>query len=227
MINLKISTRLKTIANITPTSNTIADIGTDHALLSIYLINKNKAKKIYATDINKLPLEKAKNNINKYKLDKKIFPLLGNGLRPIENKKIDTIIISGIGPDNIINILKNIIKLKYYKNINYLILSPNKGYQKIRKVITKKGFFIKNEDIILENNKIYEIILFEKGKKRYSKNDFLFGPILKRKKEDIFFEKWQQKEKQLNNISKNLSNKYLIKKLKIKMQIKQIKRTIK
>ena len=66
--------RLKAIADLINQVDLVADVGTDHGLLPIYLIQNQIAKKVYASDIAILPLNKAKENIAKYGLDEKFIP---------------------------------------------------------------------------------------------------------------------------------------------------------
>ena len=93
---IKLSPRLEKIANYIPDNTSMVDIGCDHALLDIYLVqNKNNINTI-ASDINPNALESAKKNIKKYKLDDKIKIKESNGLENINTTSIDTIVISDI-----------------------------------------------------------------------------------------------------------------------------------
>jgi len=215
------------IGDIVPNSKTIADIGTDHALLPIYLIKKNKSKNIYATDINDKPLQIAKKNVEKNHLTPNIRILKGDGINPLKNIQIETIVISGLGPDTILKILKDINNYKYKNTLKNIIICANKGYKKIRKYLIKKKFLIKNEMILEENNKIYEIIFFKKGKKSYNKNDKIFGPILRKEKNQIFIKKWTKIYNKNKEILKNIKQSNIFKKIKIIILNKRIKKTIK
>ena len=152
--------RLETLSAFINDNEVVLDIGCDHGLLGIYLtLNKNNIK-VISSDINKKPLDKAKENINKYGLDNKIEVRFGDGLS-VMTDDINTIVISGMGALNIINILKDINK---YPNISKLVLSPNNDFKLLRKEICKLGFKIKKEEIVLEKGKYYLISEFIKGK---------------------------------------------------------------
>lgn len=209
---MKLSKRLLTIADLIDTKNVI-DVGCDHALLDIYL-TQEKQLNCRGTDISSKVLENAKNNVKKYNLEKKIPFILTNGLENIKIKKDDTIIIAGMGASTILEILNN------YKNNNQLIISSNNEIERIRKEITKKNYFIKEEKVVFEKKHCYVIIKFEKGNKKYTKWDYLLGP--KAKKEKKYLEFLYQK---YDKISKKLPNKYIFKKFKlfiIKTKIKKI-----
>mgnify|MGYP003317029257 CR=1 FL=1 len=145
MIN--ISKRLKTLANIIleENINDIADIGCDHALLDIYLLQNNPNMKIIASDVKSGPLEKAKENITKYSLLNKIELIECNGIEKINSKSI---VIAGMGAETILEILYNDIEKT--KKIENMFIASNNKYELLRKEIIKLGFYIKNEKIIYE-----------------------------------------------------------------------------
>ena len=118
MINL--SKRLKTVADLvlSKESNKIIDVGCDHALLDIYLIQNNENLKVVASDNKKAPLENARKNIEKYSFLNKIELKLEDGINNIDDE-IDTIVISGMGKETIIDILKK----GNLNNIKRLIIS--------------------------------------------------------------------------------------------------------
>ena len=161
--------RLQTISAFIEDNDIVLDIGCDHALLGIYLV-LNKKVKVIGSDINSGPLEKAKDNLKKYHLTRKIELRLADGLEAV-SEDINTIVISGMGGFNIINILKDI---KKYPNIKKLIISPNNDFQETRCEISKLGFYLNNEMMVLENNKYYLISEYKLGKKKI---DSFFGKL--------------------------------------------------
>jgi len=171
MINM-ISNRLKSLVKYVNKEDNIIDIGCDHALLDIYLIKNNILDKILISDISKKALEQGKENIKKYNLEEYIEARCGNGLEVINNNDIiDTIIISGMGTNTILNIFNN----NYLKNINKLIIQSNKDYSLLRKEVIKLGFKISNEEVIIDNDKLYINIIFERGKENYNDIEIKYG----------------------------------------------------
>ena len=161
--------RLQTISAFIKENDVILDIGCDHCLLGISLV-LNKNVKVIGSDINLGPLEKAKENLKKYHLTRKIELRLGDGLDVMSND-INTIIISGMGGISIVNILKNI---KKYPNVKRLIISPNNDFPLTRKEISKLGFYITKEEMVLESGKYYLISEYKLGKKQI---DNYFGKL--------------------------------------------------
>ena len=160
---IKISKRLESIASLIDNNNSIIDIGCDHGLLDIYLIENKKNINILATEINKNALNNAKNNIKKYKLENIIKLQESDGLKNIDTTNYNTIIIAGMGSHTIVGILKQ--SIKKLKNIDNLILQSNNDNYFLRKKVLKLGFYIEKEILIKEKNIYYTIIKFKKGHK--------------------------------------------------------------
>ena len=161
--------RLQTISAFINSKDVVLDIGCDHGLLGIYLV-LNKNIKVIGSDINKGPLEIAKENLKKYHLTRKIELRLGDGLTTMSDD-INTIVISGMGGLSIIKILQDI---KKYPNIKKLVISPNNDFPLTRIEISKLGFTIEKEIMVLESDKYYLISDYKLGKKKI---DSFFGKL--------------------------------------------------
>lgn len=195
-----ISLRLKTIGEVVlkTKSKGIIDVGCDHALLDIFLYQKDPSLNLIASDNKEEPLLKAKSNIKKFGLEKEIQTLLSDGISAI-NKEVDTAIISGMGAETIIRIL-NHENIKY---LNRLIISSNNKYSLLRKTIVEMGFVI-NDEIIIEDEKYYQVIEFIRGKEVYSKKEIEYGPILLKNKNPMFYEYYNNILNKLENILKKI-----------------------
>ncbi|MCI6002278.1 MAG: class I SAM-dependent methyltransferase [Tenericutes bacterium] len=214
---IKLSKRLASIALNIDKEDKVVDIGCDHGYLSIYLKAVNGNKIVIATDINENALNMAKKNINKNRI--LIETRLGNGLDVINYNEVDTIIISGMGGNTILNILKK-NKLKYIKKI---VIQSNTDIPLIRKYINKLGYTIKNEQLIIDKNIYYIIITFSKGKHKYTKKELYFGPILLKENNELFKKKKTIELNKLEKILEKIPNKKIITKYKLKKLIKLYK----
>ena len=179
---MKINNRLKTIGDLVPLSSYPLDIGCDHALLSIYLVKEKGIKKAVASDNKSGPLKKAKENVNFYKVKDKVELIEAEGLNSYKDG-INTITISGMGGLNINRILEN--NKNYLKNINTIILSPNNYSIAVKRKLLKLGYYISDEKLVKENNIIYQILVFTKGRKYYSYKKLYLGPVLMTKKDEL------------------------------------------
>ena len=170
---MKLSKRLMSLASLVSEDDVVADIGCDHALLDIYLIQNRIIPKVLISDINEKALNNGISNVKKYHLEDKITPKLGMGIETITDD-INTLIISGMGTSTIIKILAN----KKISQINKLIIESNNDHHLLRKSICSKGFYISHESIIYEKGKYYINIVFLKGNKKYSNKELTYGPLL-------------------------------------------------
>lgn len=223
MTNIKLNKRLEVIAFLVPNGAKVLDVGCDHALLDIYLVKENREIVAVGSDVKEGPLEKARENIKKYQVEGKIELRLGDGIETID-EKIDTIVISGMGGLNMVGILK--YKTHLLKNVQRIILSPNNYQEFTRREIVKLGFFIKDEYLVEENNIIYQIIVFEKGKARYKKHEYLYGPVLLKKQDELFMKHIKKELKQKEMLLKILPKKYFKKRFILQNEIKSMKKML-
>lgn len=160
---MELSKRLTKIASYVNYCEAIADIGTDHGYIPIYLVKNNKCNTAIASDINKGPIEKASTNIRFEGLSEKIKCLLGGGLKPLKVGEVNGVIIAGMGGNLIRDIiLEDIEKVKLY---DFLILQPAQNPEVLREFLYNNNFEILNEDLILDDGKFYELF-----KVKYNEN---------------------------------------------------------
>lgn len=217
----KLSPRLRVIADyIDDNDKYIIDIGCDHAFLSIYLANKYKDSKIIASDVNSNALNSAITNIKNANLSDRIDVRLGNGLEVINDEKIDTIVMSGLGSNTIVGILK--YALDKLKSVNKIVIQSNTDLYFLRRNITSIGYYIDSEKLVKDKDIIYTVIVFKKGKKRYSYSDLYLGPILKNNIDNLFVLKYKKELNTNKMILSNIKKGHYFYKLRIKKNIKII-----
>ncbi len=225
MTNLKLSNRLLKIASLVKNHDVIIDVGCDHALLDIYLTKNKIVKKAIATDITNGAINMALKNVSYYDC-LNVDVRLGDGLDTLKKEdKVSLIIMSGLGNQKIVSILNN--NKEKICNVNELIIQSNTGYYELRKEVVKLGYFIEDEVLIKENNIIYVIIKFKKGKRRYSNKQLYFGPILLKNKDTLFKELISKDINKNKLILDNLPSKKVLKRLELNLKIKKLKKEIK
>ena len=151
----------------------VADIGCDHAFVSIYLVQQGIADKVIAMDVNKGPLEAAQKNIKDYGSDGSIETRLSNGFDALRRGETDAAVIAGMGGKLVISIID---AADVFEPGYKLILSPQSDVREVRLYLLERGFRLLDEDMICEDGKYYNIICAEfEG----------ISPVLTEKKVDV------------------------------------------
>ncbi len=164
--------RLATCAEFVRQGKIVADIGTDHAYLPIWLTAMGKVSFAYASDINEEPIKVAEENIAKYGFNDKITTFTGAGIEKIPQNNVDDIVVAGMGGDNIIGILD---AAKWLKNSRYrLILQPMSKPEKLREYLYRNNFDIIKEIAVCEVNRVYTVICAEYSEIEIDFSEFNF-----------------------------------------------------
>ena len=152
-----IGSRLLMAASLVCGGRTVCDVGCDHGKLSLYLVKSGKAENVIATDINKMPLQKAVDLFAEHGISDKAQFLLTDGLQGIEDTKYIThVVICGLGGDTMAQIIYNAPFVK--ENGVQLVLLPAQSGDKIRQFLFENGYEITEEHTVGENKKFYTAI---------------------------------------------------------------------
>lgn len=153
---IKLSERLLAIAACIDPGETVADIGTDHGLLPIFLYEQNKNPNVILCDLKPGPLEKAKKNIDTY------VPLFspavrqGDGLTVLDDHETDVVVIAGMGGELISSILG--ADIRKTNSFRKFILQPRTCSDKLRMFLFANDFTIIDECLAMERGRICEIL---------------------------------------------------------------------
>ena len=195
MEQYKINDRLLTAIPFVRKGKRFADIGTDHAYLPIYLMGLGLISSAVAADINKGPLEKARENIEKYGYGESISTVLCDGLAKIDSDEVDDITIFGMGGELIVKIIDEAPWLKNYSK--RLILQPMTHPEKLREHLLQNGFKIIGEALSLDRGKIYQTVCAEYDgvARKLEPLALYFGEFILAHRSDLLIE-FMSKEKQ-------------------------------
>lgn len=152
-----IGSRLLMAASLVSNGKTVCDVGCDHGKLSLYLVKSGRAERIIATDINKMPLQKAIDLFAEHGISDKAQFFLTDGLQNItDTADITHVVIAGLGGDTMAQIIENAPFIK--DNKVQLVLLPAQSGDKIRHYLYTHGFDITSEHTVGENKKFYSVI---------------------------------------------------------------------
>jgi len=230
MGKIRLSKRLKKVSQYVKKYTPLADIGSDHAQLPIYLVQNKQIPKAIAGEVVDGPFQIAKSEVKSHSLEDQISVRFGDGLEILTpQEEVGTITICGMGGLLIGHILKEGIQKKTLSKNTRLVLQPNNAVKELRIFLQQSNYKIIAEDLVDENDKIYEIIVAEFSPKEFHYTDFelAFGPFLLKKKSAIFYKKWEAELKINEYIEgqlKNTTNKEKLKNTQEKIQ--QIKKVL-
>lgn len=166
------SLRIAHMCKIVGRTKSFADVGCDHGFVSIYLAYFNKAKQIYACDISENCVDKARANAKKFGVYDKVNFVVSNGLESLNVNYLSTVLIAGMGGEEIVKIIQNkSAKLK----IKNFILQPATKVLYLKQWLTENGFKIQKDEILEEKNKFYCFLKIKRGKSKLNKLELLFG----------------------------------------------------
>ncbi len=217
MSKIKLSKRMQTVAGMVE-GDAVADIGCDHAFVSIYLVQAGLAKKVIAMDVKNGPVDIAKNNIATYGMTDKIEVRLSNGFQKLHVGEADCAVIAGMGGLLMIDILE-----KGHKHLEHginLVLQPQSDIPLVRKYLLDNGYAIEDEEMLIEDGKYYTAIKAKHlliSELAYNDVELWYGRKLLEKK-DVTLKQYLQDEyeankqllKKLNNIDTDKSKERIV-----------------
>lgn len=205
---MKLTDRLLKIASLVTKGKKIADIGTDHGYIPVYLLNKGHVDFAILADVNKGPLENAKSEVRHNNLTNKVDLRLGSGIEVLNENEVDEVIIAGMGGILISELLE--AKKSVAHNLDKLILQPMQAQDELRKYLLNNGYEILDEVLVKEDFRIYEIIVAKYTSKSTSVDDEIYyevGKKLIENKDQLLNEFIDKKIFMYNSILKKLEGK--------------------
>lgn len=152
-MNVNLTPRLSAAASLVRGGGIIADIGTDHGYLPVYLIQSGRVKGAIAADIGKMPLQNAAKTIENYDLDNVISLRLSDGLREFSEGDADEYVFAGMGGTLI---AEKLAETPWIKNSNlHFVFQPQSRAEDLRKFLFENGFSINNELAVHEGRRVY------------------------------------------------------------------------
>ncbi|HHX94441.1 MAG TPA: SAM-dependent methyltransferase [Clostridia bacterium] len=225
----KLPKRLRAVASVVPPCKTAADIGTDHGLLAVYLIQSGIASRVVASDINPGPYQKAKARICISGLEDFIDVRLGNGLNVLQPGEAEVIIISGLGGYTIVEILNE--GQAVLKEADVLVLNPVTHQSEVRHWLKENGWKLSDEELVEDQGRLYQVIAAcpDRGNESesWSQLEYDAGPLIIRKRHPLLKEYLRRKlkkyERAVDNLKKSPSPLSVQKRKKLMSSVAEIK----
>lgn len=197
---VRISDRLRTVAHMCAKGAVVADIGTDHGYLPIYLVQEGIVRSAIAMDLRKGPLDKAKKHICDNCLEDRIQTRLSDGLEKLSANEADIITICGMGGRLIADIVTK--GMNVITQNTTLIVSPQSEVGDFRHFLVSQRLVVDDEKMLKEDGKYYFIIKCRKSDENvyseYSETQYQYGWKLLENKDKTLYE-YLIKEKETND----------------------------
>ncbi len=160
-MKLPISKRLLCCASMVQPGSRVADIGTDHGYLGIYLLQSGAARHVIACDLRKDPLENARRNAKLFGVDGEMELRLSDGLEKIRPDEVDTVVMAGMGGDLIQKILSQ-CSWRKREGLQF-ILQPQSAGNVLRRWLCEDGFEIQCEEPVQDGHFLYTVMDIRQG----------------------------------------------------------------
>ena len=152
--------RLRAAAAFVPKGASLGDIGTDHAYLPIALCEAGGISGAVAVDVHEGPYRSAVAAVKSRGLENVIDVRFGDGLAPLRPGEVDTLTLTGMGGRTMLEILS--ARPDVLESVKVLILQPQNTEAALRLTLLNRGWRLKAEKLVQEDERIYVIMVFVK-----------------------------------------------------------------
>ena len=226
---MELSKRLQAVADLVTEGLVVADVGTDHGYIPIYLIQTCKCETAFAMDVNEGPLLRAKEHIAEYGLDEKIQVRLSDGVKALAIDECECVVIAGMGGALTVRIMEE--GKEIFRSLKEFVLQPQSELKKVRQYLQENDYCVIAEDMVLEDGKFYPMmkVISEKSS-NYTMTELRYGKKLLEQKHPVlrvFLEKEvQTKEMILKNLESESGEHIITRICELKEDIKFAKEAL-
>lgn len=181
---MELSKRLQAVADLISKGNIVADVGTDHGYIPIYLVRTKKSSRAIAMDVNNGPLLRAQEHINAFHLEASIETRLSDGVCNLKPGECDCVVIAGMGGALITKILEE--GKEVFRHLKEFVLAPQSELYKVRQYLHENTYCIVEENMVLDEGKFYTMFRVVNGKmEEYNKVEMQYGKLLLEQKHEV------------------------------------------
>lgn len=181
---VELSERLAAVARQVPAGAVVADIGTDHAYLPVYLVRRGIAPRAVAGDVHRKPYEAALATVRACELEDRIDVRLGDGLQVLAPGEADVVVLAGMGGKTVCSILT--AGRSVLAKVQRLIIQPMRDISLVRRWLLANGWRLADEDMAREGGHYYFIMAAEPGQEKVKDAFWLeLGPRLLEKRHEL------------------------------------------
>lgn len=178
MKKVRIPPRLTSVADLVVIGESVADIGSDHALLACYLVGEGHCPWAICGELGNGPYYRTLEAVRTYGLENLIQVRQGNGLEVLAYGEVSTVVLAGLGGNTIVDILSmSPVKTQSFKR---LVLQPMNALLEIRRLASINGWKIERETVVQDGDFYVNLVLNPQYKQTYklSEAELRWGPLL-------------------------------------------------
>lgn len=190
---IRLSPRLRTVAERVPAGATVADVGTDHARLLVWLRAHGRIERGIGIDVVEGPLRGARRNVTTAGVEG-VELRQGDGLEPLRPGEADVVVLAGMGGALMLRLLD--ARPGVVAGLRRLLLQPNTDWARVRRWVMDRGRLL-GEQLVEDRGKFYVVLEVEPGvveSPRWSEDDLVLGPRLRAEHPPVF-EAWLRHER--------------------------------
>ena len=197
-MRIKLSNRLQAVARHIPAGASVADIGTDHGYLPVFLVINDISGKVIASDRSKGPLSAAEQLVRLLSLENQISLRLGEGLSVLQPGEAEVICVAGMGGVAITGILAE--NMEIARAARRLVMQPQRNVPAVRRFLADNGFRLVAEDLAEDDGFFYEILVAEPGEMTLDDWQAEFGPLLLEQRHPLLKDFLKLRERDLTRL---------------------------
>jgi tRNA (adenine22-N1)-methyltransferase len=175
---IELGARLGAVARQVPPGGVVADIGTDHARLPVWLLHQQQVTRVIATDREPSPLEGARSLLALHGVEDRVDLRLGDGLAVLRPGELSTVVMAGMGGRKMVAILSGGTGI--LQSIRCLVLQPQREAGVLRRWLVAQHWSLLDEEVVEERGRFYLVMSWRPGASSlaWSSRDYQFGPLV-------------------------------------------------
>ena len=173
---LTLQPRLQMLADLVPQDSVVADVGTDHGYLPVWLLRHGRISGAIASDINQRPLDHARETAAEYGVTERLEFRLCAGLDGYRSGEADVIVIAGMGGETIAAILDAAPWTVSCRIL--LLLQPMTKAEYLRKWLYDKGYSFTEEHLVFDKDFLYPIFCVTLGTPKKLTDEEAYAGVL-------------------------------------------------
>ena len=201
---MQLSIRLAAVSELAKNANRLADIGTDHGYVPIFLMLQGRLQHAIAMDINRGPLLRAQEHIRQYHLEDRIETRLSDGAKELRPNEVDTVVIAGMGGPLMIKILTE--GAANLSGVKTFVLQPQSELELFRRFLHQQEYSIVEEAMVKDEGKYYPMMKVVRGRQEaWEDFEYCYGKFLIEQQNPCLLEFLDKEEKMYSRILASLA----------------------